>query len=110
MADSSAVFNFRGLRGVRIEYRKVVLAIAVVTALLSITSWTYRTILELSPYQKVYPYILFPVIFWLLFAGPLFMTQSGKKYLRILAGTLLVPTSLLWVLSVLIGFFGLKIH
>lgn len=90
--------------------RKIVIAIAVLSAVLSIVSWTYRTILEISPYQKVYPYILFPVIFWLLFAGPLFMTKSSKKYLRILAGILLVPTSLLWVLSVLIGFFGLRIH
>ena len=38
------------------------------------------------------------------------VTLPGRKYLRVLAGILLVPASLLWALSVIVGFFGLKNH
>ena len=89
---------------------QVVLAIAVLSALLSVAAWTYRTLLEFSPYQKIWFYILFPATFWALFAGLLFLTRNSRKYVRILAGILLVPASLLWILSVIIGFFGLRIH
>lgn len=89
---------------------QIVLATAVLSALLSVASWTYRTLLEFSPYQKIWFYILFPATFWALFAGLLFLTRNSRKYVRILAGILLVPASLLWILSVIIGFFGLRIH
>jgi len=90
--------------------KQVVTAIAIVSAVLSIVSWTYRTLLELSPYQNIWFYLITPALFWATFAGPLYLLLSSKKYLRVLAGILLVPTSLLWALSVIVGFFGLKIH
>ena len=89
---------------------QIVLAIAILSALLSAASWTYRTLLEFSPYQKIWFYILFPATFWALFAGLLFLTRNSRKFVRILAGILLVPASLLWIISVIIGFFGLRIH
>lgn len=90
--------------------KQVILTIAILSALLSIVSWTYRTLLEFSPYQKIWGYLITPTLFWALFAGPLFLTLNSRKYLRVLAGILLVPTSILWALSVVIGFFGLRIH
>jgi len=90
--------------------KQVVTAIAIVSAVLSIVSWTYRTLLELSPYQNIWFYLITPTLFWALFAGPLYLTLNSKRHLRVLAGILLVPTSLLWALSVIVGFFGLKIH
>jgi len=90
--------------------KQVILTIAILSALLSIVSWTYRTVLEISPYQKIWPYLITPTLFWAAFAGPLFLTLNSRKYLRVLAGILLVPTSILWALSVVIGFFGLRIH
>ncbi len=90
--------------------KRIVLVVAILSALLSIVSWTYRIVLEFSPYQKIWFYLITPVLFWGVFAGPLFLTLNSKKYWRVLAGILLVPTSLLWVLSVIVGFFGLKIH
>lgn len=90
--------------------KRIVLVVAILSALLSIVSWTYRIILEFSPYQKIWFYLITPALFWGMFAGPLFLTLNRKKYWRVLAGILLVPTSLLWVLSVIVGFFGLKIH
>ena len=47
----------------------------------------------------------FVSLFWALFAGPLFLIRNIRKYVRILAGILLVPASLLWIMSVIIGFF-----
>ena len=94
----------------RLSGAQIVRAIAIVSAMLSAVSWIYRFIEEHSRYQEIWFYILVPVLFWALFAGPLFLILNNKRYLRILAGILLVPTSLLWVLSILIGFFGLKIH
>lgn len=90
--------------------KQIVLVVAILSALLSIVSWTYRIVLEFSPYQKIWFYLITPALFWGVFAGPLFLTLNRKKYWRVLAGILLVPTSLLWVLSVIVGFFGLKIH
>ena len=90
--------------------QKIVVAIAFVSATLSVISWTYRTVLELSPYQEIWFYLITPVLFWAVFAGPLFLTMHRRKSLRVLAGILLVPTSILWALSVIVGFFGLRIH
>ena len=85
-------------------------AIAVVTAIISAGSWIYRFIDEYSRYQELLFYILVPTIAWLLFAGPLFMLRSQTKALRILAMILLVPATGLWVVSILVGVYGLKIH
>lgn len=90
--------------------KQVILAIVILSASLSTVSWMYRTLLEFSPYQKIWFYLITPILFWALFAGPLFLMLNDKKYLRVLAGILLVPTSILWVLSVIVGFFGFKIH
>jgi hypothetical protein len=90
--------------------KRIVVVVAIVSAALSIVSWTYRTILEISPYQHIWFYLVTPALFWAMFAGPLFLILHSRKYLRVLAGVLLVPTSILWALSVIVGFFGLKIH
>lgn len=90
--------------------RQIVLTIAILSAVLSIVSWTYRTLLEFSPYQEIWFYLITPSLFWAVFAGPLFLTLNNRKYLRVLAGILLVPTSILWALSVLVGFFEFRIH
>ena len=90
--------------------QQVILAIVILSASLSAVSWTYRTILEFSPYQNIWFYLITPILFWALLAGPLFLMLNDKRYIRVLAGILLVPTSILWVLSVIVGFFGLKIH
>lgn len=90
--------------------KQVILAIVILSASLSAVSWTYRTILEFSPYQNIWFYLITPILFWALLAGPLFLMLNDKRYIRVLAGILLVPTSILWVLSVIVGFFGLKIH
>ena len=85
-------------------------AIAVVTAIISAGSWIYRFIDEYSRYQELLFYILVPTIAWLPFAGPLFMLRSQAKALRILAMILLVPATGLWVISIFVGVYGLKIH
>jgi hypothetical protein len=85
-------------------------AVALVSATLSVISWAYRTVLEFSPYQQIWFYLITPSLFWGLFAAPLFLTLNRSRYLRILAGILLVPTSILWAFSVIVGFFGLRIH
>ena len=89
---------------------KAVPIVAVLTALLSIVSWTYRFVDEYMRFQELAFYILVPTAVWLLFAGPLFLLRSDRKTLRITAAILLIPTSALWVLSILVGFFGLRIH
>ncbi len=89
---------------------KAIPAIAAATALLSVVSWTYRFVDEYSRYQELPFYILVPGITWVLFAGPLFLLRNSRKALRITAMVLLVPTSALWLISVLVGFYGLKIH
>ena len=89
---------------------KAIPTVAILTALLSVVSWTYRFIDEYMRVQELPFYILIPTVIWLLFAAPLFLLQSRRKYLRIAAMIVLVPTSLLWLLSVWVGFFGLEIH
>ncbi len=86
------------------------ISVALITLLASAASWLYRFIEEHSPFREVAVYILVPLIIWLLFAGPLFMTASRRQWLRVLAWLLLVPTSLLWGLSILVGIHGLRIH
>lgn len=85
-------------------------SVALLTLFASAASWVYRYIEEYSPYRELAFYILVPLIVWLLFAGPLFMTASRWLWLRVLAWLLLVPTSLLWGLSILVGIYGLRIH
>ena len=85
-------------------------SIALLTLLASAASWAYRFIEEHAPYQGLALYVLVPLVIWLLFAAPLFVTASQRQWLRILAWLLLVPTSLLWGLSILVGIHGLRIH
>ena len=84
--------------------------IAVLTATLSVVSWTYRFIDEYMRFEELAFYILVPVIAWFFFAGPLFLLRDKRKAVRITATILLVPTSALWVTSVLVGFYGLRTH
>lgn len=92
------------------QIMKVVSAVAGSTAILSAVSWAYRFVDEHMRYEELLFYILVPTIIWLLFAGPLFLLQNRRKAVRYTAAFFLIPTSVLWVISVLIGFYGLKIH
>jgi hypothetical protein len=89
---------------------KLIPAIAVVTAIVSAGSWTYRFVDDYMRYEELLFYVLVPAVIWGLFAAPLFLLRHQKQFVRITAAMLLVPTSLLWVLSVLVGLYGLKIH
>ena len=84
--------------------------IALLTATLTLASWVYRFVDEYSPYQEIWFYILVPLIVWLLFAGALFLTRNVRRWSRILGWVLLVPATLLWIIAILVGMFGLKIH
>lgn len=84
--------------------------IAIVTALLSIASWTYRFIDEYSRYEEILFYVLAPSIIWLLLVAPLFALHSNNKFVRIMAIISLIPFSALWIVSILVGLYGLNIH
>ena len=86
------------------------LSVALITLLASAASWVYRFIDEYSPYREIALYVLVPLVIWLLFVGPLLMTGSRRQWLRVLAWLLLIPASLLWGLSILVGINGLRIH
>ena len=90
--------------------KSVLKAIAVVSGLMSTTSWIYRFIDDYSRYAGLWFYILVPATFWGLFISSLFLLLHRKATVKIIAGVLLMPFSLLWALSVWIGFYGLKIH
>ncbi len=85
-------------------------AVALLTLLASTASWVYRFIDEYSPYRELGFYVLVPLIVWLLFVVPLFLTANRRHWLQVLAWLLLVPTSLLWGISILVGIYGLRIH
>jgi len=89
---------------------KVIPAIALITAALSTGSWTYRFVDDYMRYEELLFYVLVPTVIWGLFAGPLFLLRHRRQVIRVTAAMLLVPTSLLWLLSVLVGLYGLKIH
>ncbi len=84
--------------------------IAAFTALLSAVSWSYRFVDEYSRVEELALYILVPAACWIFFAAPLCLLGHPRKLVRVIGGTLLIPTSLLWLLSVLVGFYGLDIH
>lgn len=83
---------------------------AVLSALLSIVSWTYRFIDEYSRYQEIAFYIRVPVVSWGGLIGTASMLHYKQIWIKVPAVILLVPLTLLWALSVWAGFFGLKIH
>lgn len=84
--------------------------VATLTALISVASWSYRYVDEHTPSNEIVLYILVPAVIWLLLLGPLLMLRLEKFALRVLAVVLLLPAVALWVLSVLVGIYGLKIH
>lgn len=84
--------------------------VLILTAALSAVSWTYRFIDEHSRFQELFVYILVPGLVWLTFAGSLMLLRIRRRFVRAIAVVLLVPTTLLWAFSVLVGFQGLKIH
>ncbi len=86
------------------------LAIVIVTFAASAASWTYRFIDEHMLWSQFWFYVLVPLVTWLLFAGPLLLTGSTRKWVRVVAFILLVPTTFLWGVSILVGMYGLKIH
>ncbi len=83
---------------------------ATCSALLSIVAWTYRFIDEYSRSQEIAFYLLVPLVCWGLFIGFASLIMNKKVWVRVVAGILLIPFSLLWMLSVWVGFYGLKIH
>ena len=89
---------------------RIIQALAALSALLSTISWTYRFIDDHSRYADLWFYTLAPATLWGLFIAPLILLRHRKTAVKIIAGVLLVPFSLLWALSVWIGFYGLKIH
>ena len=89
---------------------KPIPTIAVLTAALSAGSWTYRFIDDYMRYEELLFYILVPAGIWALFAGSLFLLRHQRQIVRITAALLLLPASLLWTLSILVGLYGLKIH
>lgn len=84
--------------------------VLLITFALSAAAWTYRFIDEYSPFQQIGFYVLTPLIIWLLFAGLVAATASRRQVLRVGAYVLLLPATLLLVLSVLVGLYGLRIH
>ena len=90
--------------------KTVVRAILILTAAASIASWTYRFVDEHTRFEEIAFCILVPLVCWILFAGPLLLLGNGRKFLRIAGAVLLVPTTLLWAVSILVGINGLKIH
>ncbi|HEY5641416.1 MAG TPA: hypothetical protein VIS31_00945 [Woeseiaceae bacterium] len=83
---------------------------AMLTAAISIASWTYRFVDENVRLGELWFYVLVPAIAWLMLAGPLFLLQSDRRWPRVMAVIFLVPATTLWVMSVLVGFYGLRIH
>lgn len=90
--------------------RYAIWTVAILTALVSAASWTYRYIDDHTPAEQLLFYVITPAAFWLLFCGPLLMLRLERRALRILGVVLLIPVAALWVLSVLVGIYGLKIH
>ena len=89
----------------------VIKLITILTALLSIVSWTYRYFDEhVNGIKELLFYILVPVIAWGLFVGSLYLLKNNKILIKILSIILLIPFSALWVASIFVGFYGLKIH
>ena len=84
--------------------------VAVLSAALSIVSWTYRFVDEYSRFEELPVYVLVPAACWALFIGPVFALRSQRRFVKVVAVILLIPFSLLWALSVFVGFYGLKIH
>ena len=80
------------------------------TFAVSAAAWTYRFIDEYSPFREIGFYILTPFIIWLLFTGLIIATASQRQFLRVAAYVLLLPATLLLVLSVLVGLYGFRIH
>lgn len=85
-------------------------AVTILSAALSVASWTYRFVDEYSRVEELPVYVLVPVVCWVLFIGPIFMLRSKRRFVKVVAVMLLIPFSLLWALSVFVGFYGLKIH
>ena len=88
----------------------IIKTIAIVTALLSVVSWAYRFIDEYSRFNEILFYVLVPAVIWLLLAAPLFALRSNNKVVWVIAIIFLIPFSALWVISIIVGFYGLKIH
>ena len=89
---------------------RIIQVVAVSTLLLSAVSWTYRFIDDYLRTSEIVFYILVPLVAWLLFVGPVLLLHNERRFVRIVAFILLVPTGLLWAISVHVGFFGLRIH
>ena len=89
---------------------RIVRYVAAATFSLSVVSWIWRFVDDHVRWNEIAFYVLVPLIAWLLFFGPLVMLVNERKWVRITAMLFLVPTALIWAISVLIGFFGLRIH
>ncbi len=99
-------FESRFSRGIK----AVVPITALFTATISVAAWTHRFFDEQVRIEELWFYVLVPAVAWLALAGPLFLLRSDRRWLRAVATVLLVPASVLWALSILVGFYGLRIH
>lgn len=92
------------------KVRAVVPIVAMLTAAISIVAWIYRFGAEHVRIGEFWFYVLVPAIAWLLFASPLFLLRSDRRWLRVVAVVFLIPGAALWVVSILVGIYGFRIH
>jgi hypothetical protein len=93
-------------------HRSIVRWIAFAAAVVSACAWTYRSLVEHVHLRvaEIAVYAAVPTLTWALFAGPLLLTTHERRWVRIVAIILLVPIVMLWVVSILVGIKGLRIH
>ena len=84
--------------------------VAAATLAISVVAWIYRFYIEHLYWPHLAFYVLVPLAAWASLAGPLAMTAAPQQWVRGLGAALLIPTTLIWGLSIYIGIFGLRIH
>ena len=84
--------------------------VAAATLSVSAVAWAYRFFVEHLYWPHLAFYVLVPLVAWAAMMGPLAMTAATQRWVRALGAVLLVPTALIWALSILIGIFGFRIH
>lgn len=86
--------------------------IVIATAALTVAAWCFRWYVEYRPTRpaELAWYIGLPLVSWLLVVLPVAGLDHRRTWVRVVTRALLVPTSLWWLLVVIVGFRGLKIH
>jgi hypothetical protein len=82
----------------------------ILSTIVSLVSWAYRLSVEVWRLEELPFYVLLCLLPLALFAGTLRMMASRRTWTRV-SGTMLgIPAFAVWALSVVIGFYGLRIH